>query len=128
MNLTNEASATVLKKLIEEGKLSESEVERASKEFPSETMQMAVDTIHGLLCKSNNCIYTREEHESENPWIESDHRHWLGFVHDFVHRTVNVDESTLHLAIEGFKNIFREYEDNKESGGAELFNLWRDGV
>lgn len=128
MNLTNEASATVLQKLIEEGKVSESEIERVANKFPSETMQLCVDTIHGLLCSSNDCNYGYEEHEADNPWIESEHRHWMSFVQDFVDRTVNVSEATLGLAIEGYKNIFRSYEDNKESGGATLFDLWRDGV
>ncbi len=132
MNLTNEASATVLQKLIEEDIITEDEVTRIASKFPSETMQLCVDTIHSLLCSSDSCTYNQEEDtahaDNGNPWIESDHRHWLGFVQDFIDRTVNVSEATLGLAIEGYKNIFRSYEDNKESGGASLFDLWRDGV
>ena len=125
MNLSNEASSVVLQKMIEEGTITESEVERIANKFPSETMQLSVDTIHGLMCKSDDCHYSQEEHESDNPWLEREHRHWLGFVKDVMFRN-SIEEESLHLAIEGFRNIYKIYYSNKESGGAELFDLWRD--
>jgi len=127
MNLTNEASAVVLQKMLEEGKITEEEIERIASEFPSDTLCQSVDIIHGLICTDDNCDYGREESECDNPWMEHHHRRWLNIMRDFMDERC-IGETELFPAIEGFKNLYNAYELNRDSGGSALFDLWREGL